>query len=88
MRVQKPRNSVEVLSILRVENETFVFVKLLSGNIAVDMILEEESGAMWRVVSFGYISAESHSAGVRSILIEAIDSASEIHPGMRLLTSR
>jgi len=76
---------VEVLGILQIEGHVLASVKLLSGRIDVDMILEaEETGEQWRLVSFTTIPGEAYAKGIRSVEVEVMSDKAEIRPGMRL----
>ena len=65
---------VVVLTAFQLEGDTFTTVKVLSGEVNVGMVLEEEStGVRWRIVGLGYISVEADRKGIRVLSLEGLD---------------
>jgi hypothetical protein len=73
--------TAEVLGVIQSESGTTqVVIQLRSGEFSVGMKLRSKS-SHWRIVSFGFIPAESYARGLRAIVVRPDGPVAGLSPG-------
>lgn len=68
--------NVEVLAVLRHEQQTITAVQIVAGEARSDStLIAEETGDRWRVRGFGFTPAEAWADGRRALTLDPCDDA-------------
>lgn len=82
----QPRPVVEVIYSLQHEGRSVVTVRLHDSQADTGVELcAPETGACWRVLSLGFIPADSWVAGLRALLLEPLGHGQRLRQGERLM---
>ena len=76
---------MEVLAVFQIENDVFAQVKIISGKVHVNMILEvKETRNTWQIDGLAYISPETDRKNIQVLTLKKVKGDLPLRPGQSL----